>query len=77
MWVVFSIIRRGDEFVRRMHLLALGFAFAGALVLLVALNWLVRADFMYPPDLMIVLLVCLVMWFVALLGAKRYYERSR
>jgi hypothetical protein len=77
MWVVFWIIRRSDEFVRRLHLLAFGFAFGGVLVLLVALNWLVRAEFIYPPDLMIVLFGCLVLWFTALVGVKRYFERSR
>jgi hypothetical protein len=77
MWVVFSIIRHGDEFVRRLHLIALGFAFGGALVLLVALNWLVRAEFMYPPDLMIVLFGCFILWFVALMGVKLYFERAR
>jgi hypothetical protein len=77
MWVVFSIIRHGDEFVRRLHLIALGFAFGGALVLLVALNWLVRAEFMYPPDLMIVLFGCFILWFVAVMGVKLYFERAR
>jgi hypothetical protein len=76
MWVVFSIIRRGDEFVRRLHLIAFGFAFGGALVLLVTLGWLVRADFIDPPDLMLVWLGCLVVWFIAIMGAKRYFERA-
>lgn len=77
MWVVYSIIRRGDEFVRRMHLIAFAFAFGGALLLLVTLTWLVRAEFIYPPDLMIVLLGCVFLWFVALMATKRYFERTR
>ena len=77
MWVMFSVIRKGDEFVRRLHLIALGFAFGGTLVLLVALGWLVRADLMRPPDLIAVWGGCMVIWLVALLAAKFYYERSR
>jgi hypothetical protein len=77
MWVVFAIIRRGDEYVRRLHLIAFGFAFGGAIVLLVTLGWLVRADFINPPDLTFVWAGCLILWLVALLGAKRYFERTQ
>jgi hypothetical protein len=77
MWVIYQMIRRGDEFVRRMHLIAFGFAFGATLVLLVALGWLVRADFMDPPDLIVVWAGCMVLWLVALLGAKSYFERAR
>jgi nicotinamide riboside transporter PnuC len=77
MWVVFSIIRRGDEFVRRMHLISFAFAFGGSLMLLVALEWLVRADLIYPPDLMFVLLGCLLLWFLSLMATKHYFERAR
>ena len=77
MWVVLSIVRRGDEFFRRLHLIALGLAFGGVIVLIVTLDWLVRADFIYPPDLMLVWVGGLVLWLVALLGAKRYFERTR
>jgi len=77
MWVVLSIIRRGDEFVRRLHLIAFGLAFSGSLVLLVTLGWLVRADFIGQPDLMIVWAGCLLLWFMAIMGAKLYFERAR
>ena len=76
MWVVFVMIRRADEYSRRIHLVALGAAFAAALILVVALAMLVRADFIGPPDLMVVWLTLLAIWFVALMGAKVYFERS-
>jgi hypothetical protein len=77
MWLIFVIIRAGDEFLRRLHLIALGLAFGGSMVLLVTLGWLVRADFMDPPDLIVVWAGCLVLWLVALLGTKSYFERAR
>ena len=77
MVVVFAMIRRGDEYTRRIHLVALGFAFGGTLLLLSALAWLVRAELIEPPDLMIVWLGCLVLWFAAIMGAKRYFERGQ
>jgi hypothetical protein len=77
LWVLAVIIRRGDEFVRRMHLVAIALAAAGSLVLLIAVDWLVRAWFIETPDLMLIWPACLGLWLVALLGTKRYYERSR
>jgi hypothetical protein len=75
MWVVLSIIRGADEFVRRLHLVALGVAFGGTLVLLVTLAWLAQAELIAPPDLMLVWVGCLLLWFLALMGAKLYFER--
>jgi hypothetical protein len=77
MWVIWTAVRRGDEFIRRMHLVAATFAFAGAQVLLVGLAWLVRAGFMAPPDLMLLWVAFLVLWVVAILGTKLYFERER
>ncbi|MEP6917126.1 MAG: hypothetical protein ABJC89_15855 [Acidobacteriota bacterium] len=76
MWVVFSIIRRSDEYARRLHLIALGFAFGGTVVLIVALDWLVRAALINPPQLVFVWCAALVLWLAALVGAKRYFERA-
>jgi len=77
LWVVFNIIRRGDEFVRRMHLVAGTFAFAGALVLVSAADWLVRAGFLSHPNLMVLWVGFLLLWLIALLGTQRYFERER
>jgi hypothetical protein len=75
MWIVFAMIRRGDEFEQRIHLAALGVAFAAALVLILALEMLRRAQFIGVPDLMGIWIALLVIWVVAMLGAKRYFER--
>jgi hypothetical protein len=77
MWIVSVIIRRGDEFVRRMHLIAIAVAATAGLLLLITLDWLVRASFVEPPDLMLIWPALLVFWVLALVGTKRYYERSR
>ena len=76
MWIVLVMIRRSDEYTRRIHLLALGGAFGAALVLILALEMLRRAGFIDPPDLMLLWLALLVIWFAALMAAKRYFERS-
>ena len=72
-----TIIRRGDEFVRRMHLIAIAIAAAASLLLLVILDWLQRAWFIESVDLVVIWPACLVLWLVALIGTKRYYERER
>src|SRR5262245_50798348 len=77
MWVLFRIIQRGDEFVRRMHLIAVAWASAGALILLCAVGWLVQAGFLREPDLLLLWVLFLLLWFVALLGTKLYFERAR
>jgi len=74
--VIVSIVRAGDEFQRRLHLVALAFAFAGALVLLTVLDWLDRAHFMEPPRLKVIWLGCAMIWLVSLLLVKRHYERA-
>ena len=74
-WVVAGIIRGSDEFLRRLHLVALAFAFFGSLMLVVVLDWLVRAEFMAPPDFILVWAAFLVIWLVALVVTKRYFER--
>ena len=76
-WLVSFLIRRGDEFVRRMHLVAIAIAAAAGFLLLVTLAWLVDAGFIEPPDLTLVWVAMLVVWLIAMLGAKRYYERER
>jgi len=77
MWIVYTMIRRSDEFTRQIHLVAFGFAFGGALLLLSALHWMVRAGFMAYPDLIIVMGGAMVLWLAALLATKFYFERGR
>jgi hypothetical protein len=71
------IVRRSDEFARRIHLVAIALAAMAGLVLLIALNWLVRARFVDPPDLMLLWVAFLVFWLIAMLATKAYYERTR
>ena len=77
LWAVFAAVRRGDEFVRRMHLVAAAFAFGTALVLTSAMDWLERAGFIAPPPLTLLWLGFLILWVIALIGAKRYFERPQ
>jgi hypothetical protein len=77
MIAVGNIIRRGDEFTRRLHLVALAWSFGGALVLLISWHWLVAAEFVRPPDLLVLWLCFLMIWLVALLTTKRHFERER
>jgi hypothetical protein len=77
MWILVTIVRKGDEFFQRLHLIAVAAAFGGTLVLVVALGWLVRADFIDPPDLIVVWAGGLVIWLIALLVTKYHFERTR
>lgn len=74
--VMVAILRHGDEFVRRLHLIAMSIAFAGALVLITLLDWLVRADFIEPPDLAVVWLAIAILWWLSLFATKRFFERQ-
>jgi hypothetical protein len=76
MWVLVTIIRRGDEFVRRMHLVAIAIAAAASLIGLVTLDWLQRAWFIETPKLTFLWPAATLIWLVALIGTKRYYERQ-
>lgn len=75
-FVIVRIIRLGDEFVRRIHLVALALAFASSLVLLTLLDWLSRAHFMAPPDLAVLWLAFALLWAVWLFVVKYRYERQ-
>jgi hypothetical protein len=75
MWVLFVIVRRGDEFVRRMHLVAIAIAAAASLVLLMTIDWLQRADFIQTPNMAFIWPACLVIWLVSVIATKRHFER--
>ena len=46
------------------------------MILLVTIGWLVRAEFLVPPDFFVVWLGLLVIWFLAIVLTKRRFERS-
>jgi hypothetical protein len=73
--VIVVMIRACDEYERRIHLVALAMAFAGALALLTLLDWLARARFIRPPALGVVLLGVAALWFVSIVLVKRHFER--
>ena len=75
MWVLYRIVRQGDEFVRRMHLIAIAFAAAATLAVLMTMDWLQRAEIIDSPNMALVWPGCLVIWLVALVGTKRHFER--
>lgn len=75
--VTARIIRQGDEFVRRIHLVAIAIAFAGGLLMISVLDWLVRAGFLERPPLMVLWLAIALLWAAAVLGTNAYYARGR
>ncbi len=74
--VVFMIIRQGDEFIRRIHLVAISCAFGGALLMITLLDWLTRANFIKQPSLSLLWLLIAMLWFISLMLSKRYFERQ-
>jgi len=74
--VITWIIRAGDEFQQRQHLVALAFSFASALLLLTLLDSLVRAEFMGPPPLGALWLAFAVMWLIWIFIVKYCFERE-
>jgi hypothetical protein len=76
LWIVIGMIRHGDEFALRVHLVALAFAFLGMMMVLALLDWLVRAEFITPPPFAFVWPVGLLLWFVGVVTANRYYQRG-
>jgi 4-amino-4-deoxy-L-arabinose transferase-like glycosyltransferase len=77
MWVLVRVIRHGDEFNRRIYLVSLSWAFAGALLLVSAIDWLVRADFIEPPEFAVLWLLIALLWIVSITLTKLYYERQQ
>src|SRR6478735_611294 len=69
--VIAGIIRAGDEFQRRIHLVALALAFGSAMLLLTLLDWLVRARFMRLPPLPVLWLSFSALWLIWLIVVKR------
>lgn len=73
-FVLVGIIRRGDEFTQRIHLVAASLAFAETLLVLSAAAWLSSAHFISPPAFEVVWLVCAALWAVTLIVVKQRYE---
>jgi hypothetical protein len=74
--VVIGMIRNGDEFSFRVHLVALAFAFMGTMMVLAAIDWLTRAHFIEQPPFAFVWPVGMLLWFIGIMGATRHYQRE-
>ena len=74
--VVVRMIRAGDEFALRVHLVGLAIAFFGLMTVLAALDWLTRAEFIETPHLAFIWPVGLLLWFVGIMSANHYYQRQ-
>ena len=75
MWVLYRIVRQGDEFLRRMHLIAIAITAAATFVGLMTIDWLQRAEFIDSPNMMLIWPACLLIWLIALIATKRHFER--
>lgn len=71
------VIHQGDEFVRRIHLVATAYAFALALVLIALVDWLSKAWFIEAPDLTLLWVAVAFLWVICLFTSKWYFERQR
>ena len=74
--VIGAIIRAGDEFIRRIHLVAIAIAFGAGLFLITFLGWLAQAHFIEQPPIVVAWLVFGILWVVCLYAVKRHYERQ-
>jgi hypothetical protein len=73
--VVPLLIIRADEFSRRVYLVSLGVAFAGGLIVLLAIDWLFRAGIIQPLGYSLLWVAMVIIWFVAMVVTKRVLVR--
>ena len=74
--VLVSVIRRGDEFSRRIHMVAIAATFALSLILLTLLDWLARGQFLEPPPLRVLWLGVAILWFINIMVTNWYFQRG-
>jgi hypothetical protein len=74
--VIAAIVRAGDEFHQRIHLVALAWAFASGMVLLMFLDGLVLARFIRQPRLAVIWLAFAALWVIWLIVVKRHFDRA-
>jgi hypothetical protein len=73
--VTAKLIRMHDEFTRRIHLIALGIAFAVTGLFIFTVDLLQRAGFIDYITLMTVWLVMVGTWLLAMMATEWYYRR--
>jgi hypothetical protein len=78
-WLAVSVaaVRRGDEYARRLYLISIGWVFCGALLLVVTLDWLVKAKFIGPPNLSLVWVGFLILWLLSFIVVRRRFEAGQ
>jgi hypothetical protein len=73
-WMASRAIVAQDEFTRRIHFIALAWAFAATGVFILGADLMVRARFMDYLSLMTIWLFMIVAWWVSLMLTARYYR---
>lgn len=73
-WMASRAIVAQDEFTRRIHFIALAWAFAATGIFLLAADLMVRARFMDYLSLMTIWMFMIVAWWVSLMLTTRYYR---
>ena len=73
-WMASRAIVAQDEFTRRIHFIALSWAFAATGVFVVSADMLVRAHFLDSVSLMTIWAFMIVTWWLAIMLTARYYR---
>ena len=73
-WMASRAIVAQDEFTRRIHFIALAWAFAATGVFILAADLLVRAHFIDYLSLMTIWMFMIVAWWVSMMLTARYYR---
>jgi hypothetical protein len=74
LWMASRAIVAQDEFTRRIHFIALSWAFAATGIFVVAADMLVRARFLDYVSIMNIWLFMIVAWWISLMLTTRYYR---
>ena len=73
-WIASRAIVAQDEFTRRIHFIALSWAFAATAVFVVSADMLVRAHFIDYVSMMNIWVFMIVAWWLAIMLTARYYR---
>lgn len=73
-WVLARMILAEDEFARRIHFYALGLAFAATGLVVVAAEYLRRAEFIDYVTLPTILFAMVVAWWLSIMFTTWYYR---
>lgn len=74
MWTTALSVRAQDEFTRRVHLVALSFAFAATGLFIFAADFLQRAGFLGYLSLTTIWLVMVAIWWLSMMVTSRFHR---